>query len=86
MLLNILKKWKQQHQNMFSAVAKDMYVPITSATLNDFIQMKRAPVEPEQQVIDSKIPIPDIQFTTTEEMEKQPYKEINTCRIYSLRA
>ena len=57
-------------------VAKDMYVPITSATLNDFIQDEKAPVEPEQQVIDSNIPIPDIQFTTEEEIEKQPYKEL----------
>lgn len=57
-------------------VAKDMYVPITSATLNDFIQDEKAPVEPEQQVIDSNIPIPDIQFTTEEEIEKQPFKEL----------
>lgn len=57
-------------------VAKDMYVPITSATLSDFIHDEKAPVEPERQVIDSNIPIPDIRFTTAEEIENQPYKEL----------
>lgn len=78
-LSNAVKDFKKMEATApkhVQPVAKDMYVPITSATLNDFIQDVKAPVEPEQQVIDSKIPIPDIQFTTEEEIKKQPYKEL----------
>lgn len=71
------KEMEKKAPKHVQPVSDNMRVPVTAATLKDFIPDDGKTVkEPEQQVINSGITIPNINFMTSEEAAAQPYKEI----------
>lgn len=81
-LSEVVKEFKEKEAQTpahMEPVSEDMQIPVTEATLHDVLSNgagQPAPQAPDQVIVGGDTEIPEIKFTTTEELNAQPYPEL----------
>ena len=80
-LSDVVKEFKEmeaKEPNHMEPVSKDMRIPVTENTLHSIIlkDVKEEKQVPDQVIVKGETEIPEIKFTTTEELKARPFPEL----------
>lgn len=80
-LSDVVKEFKEmeaKEPNHMEPVSEDMRIPVTESTLHSIIlkDVKKEEQVPDQVIVKGETDIPEIKFTTTEELKARPFPEL----------
>lgn len=72
------KKKEAKEPNHMEPISEDMRIPVTENTLHSIIlkDVKEEELIPDQVIVKGETEIPEIKFTTTEELKARPFSEL----------